>query len=734
MRNFLLLPVVVAVAIALALWARMPPSADGGTGYSLVEANKVLDAIAREPRPVGSVGNAKAREWLKARFSGLGFEVRTQAGVGVRQANFDARRKGSVSVSPYENIIAVLPGRDRAGKAVAVMAHVDSAPWANGASDDAAGVAAVVETARVLVAGPKPARDVVFLVTDAEELGLIGAQEFFDRDPLAKRIGAVVNVEARGSKGRAFMFQTSPGNAALIDLWAKNAVGPTGNSLAGDVYRLLPNDTDLSVSLAKGITGINAAYLDGLYDYHMPTDNIENIDPAAMRHLGNFALTTTRALAMAEAIPAQGAEAAYFDVFGLYVVRYPSWGGWVLLVAGFALLILARVQDIGVSFRQALGGTVGVAALMAGTGALSHFIANWAYGTGMIPMRERINEMDAALWIYVALAAGAVLLAKPRAAMWTGSVILMLLCALAAQIWMPGAAWLFDWGGLIGALFLFLAGQRGVQSPLVLYGSAVLGGIWGALLLVGVIFTYVSVAPMTPAPVVLIIPFVIALIGPVIMAFGDSGWSRRGAGGLAAAASIGAIIFASSGSFSTRHPKPGDLFHYSDARTSKSYWATSSTSKQLPGGAVEKLMPKGFDSIKWLGTPAPASVVAPPVIAMTQNGGMTTLRISSSPAPRLMNLIINPSRELNNVRVNGRPAKLPAGEPTRVGWRAETPNAELVVTFESGSAGNLAIDYLYALPGMPSGAPPSGGPDTDWTLLNGTRVLSGSTKLDFARQ
>lgn len=731
MRNFLLLPVVVACAIALALWARVPPSGDGGTGYSLVEANKVLDAIAREPRPVGSEGNAKARDWLKARFAAMGLEVRTQAGVGVRQANFDARRKGSVSVSPYENIIAVLPGRDRAGKAVALMAHVDSAPWANGASDDAAGVAAVVETARVMSAGPKPARDVVFLVTDAEELGLIGAQDFFDRDPLAKRIGAVVNVEARGSQGRAFMFQTSPGNAGLIDLWAKNAVSPTGNSLANDVYLKLPNDTDLSVSLAKGITGINAAYVDGLYDYHMPTDNIENIDPAAMRHLGNFALTTTRALAMAEAIPARGAEAAYFDVFGLYVVRYPSWGGWVLLVAGFALLILARVQEIGVGWRQALGGTAGVAALMAVTGAASHFIANWAYGSGMIPMRERINEMDAALWIYVALAAGAVLLARPRASMWTGAVILMLLCALAAQIWMPGAAWLFDWGGLIGALFLFLAANKGVQSALVLYGSAVLGGLWGALLLAGVIFTYVSVAPMTPAPVMLVIPFAIALIGPVIMSFGDSGRSRRVGGGLVALAGLGAIWFAFSPSFSPRHPKPGDLFHYSDARTGKSYWATGSTARELPKGSASVVTPKGFDGIKWPAVSAPAAQITPPEIEISEAGGKVTVSLASDAAPRLMNFLITPSRKLANVRVNDRLVQLPEGKPTRVGWRAETAGARLLLEFHAGPGGNLAIDYLYAVPGMPPGAPPPGGPDTDWTLLNGTRVLGGSTTLTF---
>ncbi len=732
MRNFLLLPAVVALAIVLALWARMPPAGDMGTGYSLVEANKVLDAIAREPRPVGSAGNAKARAYLKARFAALGLEVRTQTGIGVRQANFDARRKGSVSVSPYENIIAVLPGRDRADKAVALMAHVDSAPWANGASDDAAGVAAVVETARVMAAGPVPARDVVFLVTDAEELGLIGAQEFFDRDPLAKRIGAVVNVEARGSRGRAFMFQTSPGNATLIDLWARNAASPTGNSLAGDVYRLLPNDTDLSVPLGKGVTGINAAYLDGLYDYHMPTDSIENIDPKAMQHLGNFALTTTRALGQADAIPARAGEAAYFDFFGLFVVRYPAWVGWILLVVGFALLAFARVGRIGVGWRQALGGTVGVAALMAGTGAFSHFAASWAYGAGMIPMRERINEMDAALWIYVTLAASAILLIRPRAAMWTGSVILMLLSALAAQIWIPGAAWLFDWGGLIGAALLFVAVRKGLQSDMLLYGSAIIGGLWGALLLAGVIVTYVSVAPMTPAPVVLIIPFAIALIGPVIMAFGDSSWSRRVGGGLFGAAAIGAIILALSVSFSPRHPKPGDLFHYSDLRSGKSYWATTSTARQLPGGAIEKLKPKGFDSVKWLGTAAPASTVLPPAIELSKAGEMTTVRFKSAAAPRLMNFMVTPSGPVTQAEVNGRPVKLPANKPTRFGWRAETPDAELVLTYQSSSPGNLAVDYLYALPGMPEVAPPSNGPDTDWTLLNGSRVLSGSTKLDFA--
>lgn len=731
MRRYLFLPFVVAVAIAIALITRVPPSHDGGTGYSLKSAQATLHAIASEPRPVGSPGHVKTRDWLVSRFESMELEVSTQAGVGVRQANFDRRRNGSVNVAPYENIIAVLPGRHRADKAVALMAHYDSAPWANGAADDGAGVAALIETARVLSMGPKPMRDVIFIATDAEELGLIGAQEFFDRHILAKKIGAVVNVEARGSRGRAIMFQTSRGNAGLIGTWASHAISPTGNSLANDVYKILPNDTDLSVPLAKGVIGINAAFIDRLLDYHMPTDNIDNLDVGALRHLGNFALTTTRALANTETLPAQGADSAYFDFFGLFVIRYPMWMGWVLVAFGFGLLHTAQVQRLGVGWRKALYGTAAVLALTIGVGAISHLVASFAYGNGMISLRERINEMGAVLWIYVAFAAGSILVVKPRAAMWTGSVILMLLCALAAQIWMPGASWLFDWGGLIGAILLNLAARSGWQSSAVQLASAITGGLWGSLLLIGVIVTYVSVAPMTPAPVALVIPFAITLIGPVIMAFGNLDASRRIGAGLVVLSLSGAIWFAFDGSFSERKPKPGDLFYYSDRESGKNFWATSSTTHELPGGKGSQLSPKGFENLKWKVVGAPAAALAPPEIQLSERDGQVFVSMKSKAAPRMMNFIVKPSTALKSTMVNNRRVHLPMGKPTRIGWRAETPNAELLLQFESENGGSLSIDYLYAVETMPPGSPEPGGPNTDWAQFNGTRVLSDSIELKF---
>ena len=58
-------------------------------------------------------------------------------------------------------------------------------------------------------------RGLIVLLTDAEELNLDGARTFFSEHPLRHRVGAVVNLEARGGGGRALMFETGPGNAHL---------------------------------------------------------------------------------------------------------------------------------------------------------------------------------------------------------------------------------------------------------------------------------------------------------------------------------------------------------------------------------------------------------------------------------------------------------------------------------------------------------------------------------------
>ena len=92
------------------------------------------------------------------------------------------------------NVAGVLPGSDPALRAehVVVLGHLDHEGIGaevngdrlyNGALDNAAGIAAVLETARAAATSPtRPRRSILFLAVTAEEKGLIGS-EYFARNP-----------------------------------------------------------------------------------------------------------------------------------------------------------------------------------------------------------------------------------------------------------------------------------------------------------------------------------------------------------------------------------------------------------------------------------------------------------------------------------------------------------------------------------------------------------------------
>jgi hypothetical protein len=286
-------------------------------------------AIGQKPHPTGSAEIVRVRDHLLGRINGLGLEVLVRAGEGVRDAAQWSRARG---VGAVQNIVATLPGTDRDAPAVLVMSHYDTVHNSPGAADDSAGVAAALEIARALKAGPQPARDVIFLFTDGEEPGLLGAEAFFARDPLRDHVGVVVNMEARGDAGRAAMFQTGPDSGDLIRLYAGTAHQPTANSLAAAVYQRMPNDTDFTHALHKGLPGLNFAFIDDQLAYHTPLATPEHLNQGSLQNLGDQALPTVRALAMGAALPAKSPDLIYSDVLGLGLVAYPielagrSWG------------------------------------------------------------------------------------------------------------------------------------------------------------------------------------------------------------------------------------------------------------------------------------------------------------------------------------------------------------------------------------------------------------------------
>ncbi|WP_445748279.1 M20/M25/M40 family metallo-hydrolase [Polaribacter sp.] len=257
------------------------------TGFSLDSALFHLKNISQKQHYVGSEGHKEVQNYLVSELEKLGFEVEIQQKVAVNKKWFAATNT--------ENIIAKLPGTS-SGKALLLLSHYDSAMFSSiGASDAGSGVVTILEGIRAFLAkNAAHKNDIILLFTDAEELGLFGAQAFVKHHPWAKNIGLVLNFEARGSGGPSYMLlETNGKNSKLLSefLLAKPNF-PAANSLMYSIYKMLPNDTDLTVFRANAnINGFNFAFIGDHFDYHTAQDSYERLDRESLLHQADYLMT-----------------------------------------------------------------------------------------------------------------------------------------------------------------------------------------------------------------------------------------------------------------------------------------------------------------------------------------------------------------------------------------------------------------------------------------------------------
>jgi hypothetical protein len=351
-------PVPLALALGLLaaclvlVRARLepPPPLPGDAPAGRFAAGRALARLATlvgddVPHPVGSPAGVRMRERLLAEFTALGLAAEVQTDLACTARGAGCGRVG--------NVVARLPGRE-GGPALLVSAHHDSVAAGPGAGDDGAGVAAVLELARALTSGPPPRRDVLFLLVDGEESGLLGAQAFVDAHPWWREVGAAVNLDAGGTRGVTSLTRTSPGNALQVAAFAA-APRPYGASVIGAVYGLTPYDTDFSVYARAGVASLDLGFGEDKAHYHTPLDRLAHLDPASVQHLGDTALAVVRALADADlpAPPAPRAlhdpppprpwrgERVFLDALGLALVAWPATWTPPLALLALALLSLA---------------------------------------------------------------------------------------------------------------------------------------------------------------------------------------------------------------------------------------------------------------------------------------------------------------------------------------------------------------------------------------------------------
>lgn len=332
------LPALLTLLWLLALeglvaWRLTPPARVGEAPpgeFSAARAEATLRRLVPddEPHPTGSPAQARLRARLLTELERLGLEPTVQSGIACSPEG---------TCAEVHNVVAGVPGTSPApGWEVAVMAHYDSVPAGPGIGDDGQGVASVLEIARSLLAAPAP-RGVLLVLTDGEELGLLGARLFVDLHPASRGLRAVVNLEARGTRGPSLMFETTAGGAWLVERYASSP-RPVASSLFAAAYRALPNDTDLSVLARRGIQGVNFAFVGGVENYHTPRDELAALDWRSVQHQGDAALSTVRRISERGPEPA-GADAVFFDVLSAGVVRLPAW--LMAPTAALSLLLFA---------------------------------------------------------------------------------------------------------------------------------------------------------------------------------------------------------------------------------------------------------------------------------------------------------------------------------------------------------------------------------------------------------
>ena len=315
--------------------------------FSLENAMQHVKRISNTAHYVGSENHKKVQQYILDELTKMGLQPELQTQTAVNQKWFAA--------TTVQNILARIKGSENS-KALLLLSHYDSSPHSSkGASDAGSGVAVIVEGIRAFLAANKtPKNDIIILISDAEELGLLGAQAFVDVHPWAKEIGLVLNFEARGSGGPSYMLMETNGkNSKLLSEFLNaNPNFPVANSLMYSIYKQLPNDTDLTVFRKDANTnGFNFAFIDDHFDYHTAQDSYERLDEETLLHQADYLTTTLNYFAFSDLSNfASNEDFIYVNFPFTKLLSYPF--SWILPMLIAAIILFFVLFFFGISLGK----------------------------------------------------------------------------------------------------------------------------------------------------------------------------------------------------------------------------------------------------------------------------------------------------------------------------------------------------------------------------------------------
>jgi hypothetical protein len=225
-----------------------------------------------------------------------------------------ARLETDVSMTSADarNVLAVLPGASPTlrNEYVIVGAHYDHlghggegslAPDARevhtGADDNASGTAAVLEAARALAAGPRPARSVIFMAFTGEERGLWGSAHWVAESTVPlDRVVAMLNLDMVGrvtdDAVTVFGFGTAEEWNDVVDRANAELADPLRVAKAPDGF----GPSDHASFYGAGIPVLHF-FSNTHEDYHRPADDGEKVNVEGVERVADLTARVARRLA-----------------------------------------------------------------------------------------------------------------------------------------------------------------------------------------------------------------------------------------------------------------------------------------------------------------------------------------------------------------------------------------------------------------------------------------------------
>ncbi len=612
--------------------------------------------MSKEPHAVDFPSHADVRSYLISELKALGLETTTQEGYTAGDW---------ANLSKATNILARIKGSED-GKALLLLSHYDSNPHSSyGASDAASGVATILEGIRAFLSTNRTSKnDIIILFSDAEELGLNGADLFVNNHPWAKDVGLALNFEARGSGGPSYMLiETNSGNGNLIEAFTKaNPKYPVANSLAYSIYKMLPNDTDLTVFREDGdIEGFNFAFIDDHYDYHTALDTYERLDKNTMAHQGSYLMPLLSYFSDADLTNLKSEnDYIYFNLPFFKLVSYPFEWIWPMLgiaLLAFLLLIVMGLKKGKLNIKDGLKGFLPLIIVLGINGVFGYFgwsaikwwypdfndiLHGFTYNGHTYIMVYAMLSLAVCFWVYHKFkkTSTANLLVAPI-------LIWLVICGLVA-IYLKGASFfIIPLFGLLVAFMVMINQEE--PNPLLL-----------VFLALPAVFIYSPFIKMFPVGLglkmmVAATIFTTLLFFLILPFFGQIRSKHRLAYlslFLFAAFSISAHIHAD---FNEKRPKPSSLLYVYNADKDSAIWATYDYSpigwngqflgneKRIPEAGTYKTLPSKYRTDFSYVADAPKKDIAVPWVDTTKDTIIGNERI--------LELCVTPKRDVNRLDV-----------------------------------------------------------------------------------